>query len=230
MPAPKKPAKVIDGVHAGAAPAAPTSRPLITNRPFMAMDPMLNPTQGAGDTTEQPSSEPPKKPVAAHSVDRTAKDIMPSAELVEAAEKEDDIVETDETTPATKEAVPVEAADTPPTNEADEHKPALVPSSPEKPLKTIPSKAPDEDEAETDADLKADVPNTEEDAAAAQKLEIERHIAAGTYFVTINHRRHHRRTVLLVVVLMLIAAGVALDILLDMGVLKLPSLPHTNFF
>ena len=93
MPAPKKPAKVIDGVHAGAAPAAPTSRPLITNRPFMAMDPMLNPTQGAGDTTEQPSSEPPKKPVAAHSVDRTAKDIMPSAELVEAAEKEDDIVE-----------------------------------------------------------------------------------------------------------------------------------------
>ncbi len=229
MPAPKKPAKVIDGVHAGAAPAAPTSRPLITNRPFMAMDPMLNPTQGAGDTTEQPSSEPPKKPVAAHSVDRTAKDIMPSAELVEAAEKEDDIVETDETTPATKEAVPVEAADTPPTNEADEHKPVTASPPAEKPLKTTPSEAPDEAEAEADADLKADVPNTEEDAAAAQKLEIERHIAAGTYFVTINHRRHHRRAVLLVLFLVLLAAVIAFDVLLDMGTLELSGIPHTNF-
>ena len=229
MPAAKKPAKVIDGVHAGAAPAAPTSRPLITNRPFMAMDPMLNPTQGAGDTTEQPSSEPPKKPVAAHSVDRTAKDIMPSAELVEAAEKEDDIVEADETTPATKEAVPVEVADTPPTNEADQHKPVTASPPAEKPLKTTPSEAPDEAEAEADADLKADVPNTEEDAAAAQKLEIERHIAAGTYFVTINHRRHHRRTVLLVLFLVLLAAVIAFDVLLDMGTLELSGIPHTNF-
>jgi hypothetical protein len=230
MPAAKKPAKVIDGVHAGAAPAAPTSRPLITNRPFMAMDPMLNPNKEANDTVEQSSNAAPKKSTTTRTVDRTAKDIMPSTDPVETTETVDEVAETDENPAETKETVPAAPADVPSVHETDEHKPALVPSSPEKPLKTIPSKAPDEDEAETDADLKADVPNTEEDAAAAQKLEIERHIAAGTYFVTINHRRHHRRTVLLVVVLMLIAAGVALDILLDMGVLKLPSLPHTNFF
>ena len=229
MPAPKKPAKVIDGVHAGAAPAAPTSRPLITNRPFMAMDPMLNPTQGAGDTTEQPSSEPPKKPVAAHSVDRTAKDIMPSAELVETTETVDEVAETDENPADTKETVPAAPADVPSVHETDEHKPALVPSSAEKPLKTTPSEAPDEAEAEADADLKVDVPNTEEDAAAAQKLEIERHIAAGTYFVTINHRRHHRRTVLLVLFLVLLAAVIAFDVLLDMGTLELSGIPHTNF-
>ena len=228
MPAPKKPAKVIDGVHAGAAPAAPTSRPLITNRPFMAMDPMLNPTQGAGDTTEQPSSEPPKKPVAAHSVDRTAKDIMPSAELVEAAEKEDDIVEADETTPATKEAVPVEVADTPPTNEADQHKPVTASPPAEKPLKTTPSEAPDEAEAEADADLKVDVPNTEEDAAAAQKLEIERHIAAGTYFVPIGQVKRRRRAIAFIITCLLLATLVVLNILLDLDILTL-NLPHTNF-
>lgn len=230
MPAAKKPAKVIDGVHAGAAPAAPTSRPLITNRPFMAMDPMLNPNQEAADSAEQSSNAAPKKSAATHAVDRTAKDIMPSADLTEATEKVDEVVEADEKLADTKEAAPAEStepAEMPHADETDEHKPAAVSPPAEKPLKTTPSKTPD-DEAEAAVDLKVDVPNTEEDAAAAQKLEIERHIAVGTYFVPIGQARRRRLAIAFIITCLLLATLVLLNILLDLDILTL-NLPHTNF-
>jgi hypothetical protein len=54
--------------------------------------------------------------------------------------------------------------------------------------------------------------------------------AAGTYALPIGDARHRRFTGLLISMSLLIAGVVMLAILLDMELIKIPGVPHTNFF
>jgi hypothetical protein len=70
--------------------------------------------------------------------------------------------------------------------------------------------------------------SSEEDPEAARNLEIERHIAAGTYFVPIGQVKRRRRAIAFIITCLLLATLVVLNILLDLDILTL-NLPHTNF-
>lgn len=210
---PDKPARAIDAVHAGDAAPSSTSRPVIvTNRPYVTTDPMLNeissPEQNAGE--EKPSGESQDAPAPnvpkqeASPITHQVKAVAPSGE--HASDSDSDEPEGVSPPQVTMEPEP----------------------EPEKPAEEAKD---DEDDSETDGQItepsRANQANNEE---AARETEIEQAIIAETYFVPINRVRRHRRTVVFTLVIILLLLVVVLDILLDLGVLSLPGVWHTNFF
>lgn len=212
----KKSPKAIDAVQPGDTPPAPTSRPIIvSNHSYMKADPMLSSESGEEKPSNEPSAEPkeevPEQDVTPKSANIVAsnegKKLTPSAAVEEAAQSE-------------PEAPKPDAPEEKPKAPAPDDKPMEQPWDTEE-------KADESSEVvdEEDASL-----SPEEEANAAHEAELERHIEAGTYAVPINRvNRQHQRVVLIVLLLALLLL-IVLDGLLDMGILKVSGVPHTNFF
>lgn len=224
----KKPAKVMDTVHAGDTHPTPSARPvLVTNRPFMSVDPMLTAEQ-SGKGEEKPSGEPVAKPSdgpsGAPRLTREGKNLAPVINQVdEVAEQPASQDTTAQETVQNETSEPEKLAAPPSEAEQTVHHTGGIKITPPKhDTPEEPKDEPEEDETEAE--------NNEENPEAARNLELERHIAAGTYFVPIGQVKRRRRKVILLTVFILLAATLALDLLLDMEILKLDSIPHTSFF
>ena len=220
MAATKKSVQSLDGVKADSAPSS-TSRPVIvTNRPMMASDPMLSSTPESSDA-EKPSNEPVKTaPLAAGEkvINREAKNIAPVS--AEAASAE----ETSSVTDKTNESAESAQTDV-----------AKIPGEADRERKDVPGETSAENAAEPSknaepAQTEDENTSTEAPAASDRDLELEQLIAKGTYAVPIGQVKRRRRKVLLTMLFILLLVAVLLDVMLDMGMLALPGVPHTNFF
>ncbi|MGB4796387.1 MAG: hypothetical protein WBP23_04085 [Candidatus Saccharimonadales bacterium] len=225
MPAEKKPIKVMDGVHPGDTPPASSSRPvIITNRPILATDPMLN-IDGVDTSAEKPSGEP-----AVESSTRpklTGKNIAPQERTEE----------TDPPAPTSDEHNNVKSQNTAATDlPADGSTPPKEQNEVKTPSVNEESQAKPSTEGESEIATNTEFAEqtqkeeAEVDPKSAREIEIERHIAAGTYFVPIGQVKRRRRKVILLTMFILLAAILVLDLLLDMEILKLDFIPHTSFF
>ncbi len=219
MPAAKKPAKAVDIIQAGEAMPSPTSRPvLVTSRPIITADPMLSAEKRSQVVEgERASGDPAGSvvPVGETAVSRQAKTLTPLSPKNTTAEPD----VTEQESPGKGDGVGDEKD---PPADANPRKPAqLHPVTTDEP-------APDNDTTETtnaDSDKAEEPP--EEAVASDRELELERMIAAGTYFVPIGQAKR-RRILLTVIVGTILLAVIALNLLLDMNILTL-NLPHTNF-
>lgn len=106
-----------------------------------------------------------------------------------------------------------------------------TPSEPETSKSEASEPAQDDIQNPDDEDVEEPKKNTDENApTSARQAELEELIAKGTYAVPINALKHRRHMVVFEIVLLLLVLAVAgLDVLLDMGTLSLPGVPHTNF-
>jgi hypothetical protein len=240
MNTPKKPAKVMDAVHPVSAAASPTSRPIIIkNRDFMAADPMVHAIDAATMAAEEQSSGEPAKPVQPAGAQASALTNVGSEKTLQsastplapdaAAPSTEAATDPHEKTAAVTDTSHTDEAKLPAEAASPEHAGSAAQEHSKRAKITEPTVADvllakelnDGGEA-TDAD-------TTEAAPTTQELELEHHIAAGTYAVPIDTARRHRRTIVLIALAGLILAAVTLNILLDLSILNAPLLPHTNF-
>lgn len=201
----------------------------------MTVDPMLTAEQ-SGKGEEKPSGEPAAKPSdgpsGAPRLTREGKNLAPVINQVDEAEQpaaEDtpaqETVQNETSEPEKPAASPSEAEQT------VHHTGGIKITPPKHDTPEEPKDEPeDDDETEADTAGETEAENPEENPEAARNLELERHIAAGTYFVPIGQVKRRRRKVILLTVFILLAAILVLDLLLDMEILKLDSIPHTSFF
>ncbi len=90
-------------------------------------------------------------------------------------------------------------------------------------------------DAKSEGDEDKDIAETEEalktkTAEQIRQDELEDLVQKGTYAVPINQVARKRAVVLLTVFLVLILLAALVDLLLDMGLLTISGVPHTNFF
>ncbi len=231
MPASKKPTKVMDGVHPGDTPPPSSGRPVIvTNRPILTTDPMLS-TDAVDTGEEKPSGESAATPSGVPKFTHEAKDIAPQQATDETAEPESESKPESESAPEKPEVPPAEK----PEGEALSYKdkihitpPNEVKSTPDEESSEVKDDSDDSSEDDDSAATPEQAERAEEDPKTAKEHEIERHIAAGTYFVPIGQAKRRRMAIAFIVFLVLIATLIALNILLDLDILTL-NLPHTNF-
>lgn len=230
MPAPKKPARLIDAVHPGDTPPPTSSRPVVvTNRPILTTDPMLS-VEGIDNTgSEKPSGEAPVTPSGVPKITRSAKDIEPMAnkqletpqpsETAHESGMQESITNTGKQTPTLNSEKPEATGK------------QMGPAREKMKIEPLHEVRPSSDEDESEVKIEEQEPEStdkEEDPKSAQEMAIERHIEAGTYFVPIGQVKRRRRMLVTLIILTLLAVVVVVDLLLDMGLLTL-NLPHTNF-
>lgn len=234
---------------------------MVTNRSFIANDPMLVGTAK--------KAEPEDSVTAAH---RTVKTIQPvsagmqpvtpldnpsnpeSASVLKpleipdpkpseaaAAAEDSEPVSSGASEPSPAAETPASAAETPtlaapsepdkPSPAPEKPKPAEAEPKPEAaPEPEIPEAPLSESE---EAAKKADADSEAQAAEDAKNQKLEELIASGTYAVPINavQRKRSRMFVAAMCILALLLLVVLLDALLDVGIIKLPSvIPHTHFF
>ena len=206
-----KATKIVDIQAPSQVSASASGRPLlVANRPVMARDPMVT---ASDDVVAQ---NKPAEPIT-----RTAKIIKPLEPDAASSEPED------QTEMSAPPANPTASA----TNLAEERE-----TQPSAETAPVPVDDKDDGEPEVARDAAAEAAATEskaEEARMARDAELERLVASGKYFVPINavQRKRSRTYVLLLCASALLFGVVLLDVILDMGLVKLPlSLPHTNFF
>lgn len=237
MAKPESAPKVMDAVHPIGRRPSQTSRPVIlSNREYMATDPMLSVTDNSGEDAVMPKSEDKKATElsGAPEFDAKAEATGPKPESVVA-----DLKPVEEVQPEPLQA----EADTAVVSQnslSDAHVQAAekLESTPSEPFTT-----PETAEAETDDDetpnpepeatnepLQAQQPLGPNEAALhAREEEIEHHIAAGTYAVPINTVKRRRAQITVGILVVLLIILIALDLLADMSIITLPfGLPHTN--
>ncbi|MCA9328094.1 hypothetical protein KDA14_06200, partial [Candidatus Saccharibacteria bacterium] len=210
-------------------------RPIVGTRSYIASDPMLN-EQVDDSVAEKPSgveSTATKEAAAEEpAVNREAKNIKPITEI---SESKDTASEPD--MGALPKTDAVEDTDTKPSAPVEDIPDAAEPKLVKDESAAVPEITEDatssenEDTADGESSEVEEVPQQtpEDEAAAAREAELERHIAAGTYAVPIGQVKHRRQKMILIFVFVLLLAVVAVDVLLDMDILKLSSVPHTNF-
>lgn len=69
-----------------------------------------------------------------------------------------------------------------------------------------------------------------DDAEEKRRLELESMIAEGRYAVPIGQGARRRQRTAIVGIFLILLMFVALDVLLDAGIIDLPFIPHTSFF
>lgn len=199
--------KVIDAVHPGDTPPMSSSRPLVvTNRPFVKNDPMLSTNdQTPGKTPGVDYSKEPTENHSDTSVRRYTKDISPTSP--------DKSVTDDKLQP--------EVSST-----SDQEHDLQDSSTESKLLEPVDIVAADMPPASG----LADEVNEESGEDKQKRYEVERHIAAGTYFVPIGQVRRRRRAIFVVVFVVIILIVAAINVLLDLGIVHLTGIPHTTIF
>lgn len=97
------------------------------------------------------------------------------------------------------------------------------PAKPELTPETVPEDV-DKDIVETEEALQAKT------AEQVRQEELEALVQKGTYHVPINHVARTRAAVVFTTLLVIVLVLAILDLLLDMGLLKISGIPHTTFF
>ncbi len=245
------PPRVMDITHPKDVRPTSTSKPvLITNRPMIAEDPMI--TQAAREAAEKGAELPAGAPTApvippdeptvnrqaktvkpisvSHDDEATTKPAEPTAEL-EATPEPDAAITIEPPAKTTKEDEPAETtaiAEEAPTDAAPE--PATPDPKEELQVAETPSETAitglDVDDADTDEDDETR-PETPEEK---HTHDLEAHVAKGTYFVPINQVGKRRSRIIITIIIFVILGLLTLNLLLDMGILDIPGIPHTNYF
>jgi len=256
MPAkPSGPIKVMDITHPSNIQPDATSRPvLVPSRPMVVADPMIAQSavdvltkggaeKSAGDPTEMATRTPELI------VDRQAKTVNPD----EAVEPKD--TNADGPAPELPEPAEQVLAGVPPVDAEAVNK---VPASPiveiTKPTEATPvidvlppndtrKDAPNSEVAnplahsqstfeisESDEDESDDDTALEKTAEQKQAENIEKLVASRLYAVPIGKRAKRRARMLLVTLFVVLLALLTVDLMLDMGFLKISGIPHTTFF
>lgn len=252
MPAkPTGAAKIMDVTHPRNTQPDTTSRPVIvTNRPMIAADPMIAQSaadvltkSGAEKTTSQTevTSRGPELVVdretdAADTSLRVASSMKAATQVTSADEPtkiDDGLVGAPPVDRAAVKTIPkpvVEATgQTQTTLSSNDAKPENLPSEPDYRETTS---VPRSELAFTDADSEELVdedlrPQTDEQK---QQKAMEALIASGKYAVPIGRIAKRRARVVLLVISTILLILLAIDILLDMGIISLLGIPHTTFF
>jgi len=213
------------------APSA-TARPIIvTNRPVLASDPMM---VAASDAQPKEKSDTPEATIS-----RSAKTIAPiSKDIVvdhaEAEETKDTAPEQDDPS-ATPAKEPEEAAtpETPAKSEEPVEPKPEEPTPAESEPESDPESEPEPTEPARDVEAEQTAKEAKESEATAERMqELESLIEKGTYTVPINAVRRKRSRIFatIFIITTLVVAVIALDVLLDANIVKLPwNIPHTNF-
>lgn len=76
----------------------------------------------------------------------------------------------------------------------------------------------------------ATVPDEADDAADKEAANLEAIIAKGTYRVPIGAVKHRRERMVFWICFIVLLLLVTLNVLMDVGILSVPNLPHTTFF
>lgn len=251
---PAPPPQVMDITHPKNVRPSTNSRPvLVTNRPMIAEDPMI--AQAAREVVDknydQPAGAPsaPLIPAGEPVVNRQAKTITPinashadevSANAAEPVSEPagttdgvapvqlEEIDQKAATEDLVQEAEKLDSADFDASEKAPE--PKVAKQAPELQIVETPSEPPasdlviDGEDTETDGNTHPDTPEEK------QSHDLEALVAKGTYFVPINQVGKRRSRIMLTVIVFVLLALIALDILLDMGIINIPGLPHTTYF
>ena len=252
MPAkPSGPIKVMDITHPSNIQPDATSRPvLVPSRPMVVADPMIAQSavdvltkggaeKSAGDPTEMTARTPELI------IDRQAKTVTPD-EAIEPKDTNADVPAPELTEQELAGVPPVDAeavkkvpspiieitkpaettpvADVMPANDAQKDTPnteAVKPLAPSQ--STFEISESDEDESDDDTAL-------EKTAEQKQAENIEKLVASRLYAVPIGKRAKRRARMLLVTLFVVLLALLTVDLMLDMGFLKISGIPHTTFF
>lgn len=226
MATPKKSGQALDAVKAPGSPSA-SGRPLVvTNRPMMTADPMLNAstTEGGAKTVETASTAAPapSEKVVTHEI----RGIAP----IDSDAIKDDI-----------DASP-EASDTPPHAEVSTDD-DTIPGEDNREKNAIPGETagsgtlpiaatPDTDaasEVSTQAGPQGFAAASQQAVASDRELELEQLVQKGTYAVPIGQLKKRRRKIVWSLVLFILIVALACNILLDLELVSIESVPHTNF-
>jgi hypothetical protein len=259
MPERRKPTdlpKVMDVTHPANVQPSTTSRPVIvTNRPMIPEDPMINQAAQSAIDIEKPAGAPkeeeaPDVTSAPEISAREGKTIVPittdtEVETSKAEEKGKDAEaetphttitidtgleedggenehllaaeEPDKQTDALKEPVAPKATATKPVAEEASSKPE--PANEDTSFTAIPE----------DGQLDEGDPESKEKTAEEKRQEeLEEIIAAGTYRVPIGQVAKRRSRMVFTVIIIVLLLLALLDLALDMGLLTLSGVPHTN--
>ena len=227
MPAPKSTAQAVDTVKTVDLAPPSTSRPiLVTNRPMMTNDPMLSvPTDTA---TEKPSGQPIQTAQASSGetpINREAPHIAPIHN--ESAVLAEDPVGTDSSS-AEHVPQPKDSIDEPLPGESDREK-STIPDESE-----VAQPTQDTDQGQhaqkSDTGPSSDSGSKSSDTTTAsdRDLELEQIIAKGTFAVSIGQGKRRRRKRIVITLCILFVTVMVLDVLLDLGILDIPTIPHTN--
>jgi hypothetical protein len=208
--------KFIDIKSADETTPSSTSRPVIvTNRPVLGNDPMMN---AGGDTTDTKPAQP---------MTRSAKTIKPvSADMVAKDKQEAPAAEaaTEPVAADVPEAPAAAESETPAETPATEPEPAA--KAEEEPDTAMPATRDAAAESQAD-EAKA---TAEAEAAEARQNELENLIASGKFTAPINaaHRKRSRMiAIVLCLVALLLAVAVA-DAAVDAGLVTVDGVPHTD--
>jgi hypothetical protein len=206
-----KPTKIADIKGPNKVVPSATARPIIVgNGPALTNDPMMT-----------PGGPEKKDEVPTETLSHTAKVLVPvSTPPAQESETAEAAPETSET----PEAPPAESDSSEPTPETES-------DAAETPTVAI-------KEESTEEDLDPEATKTAAEAVAAEakakrEAELEAIIESGKYAVPINavQRKRSRITTILLCVLAVVLLVALLDVVADVGVVKLPSsVPHTHFF
>lgn len=240
-----EPSKVMDVTHPSNVRPSTTSRPVIvSNRPMIPEDPMINQAALSAIDIEKPAGAPKDAagvPLpSAPEVDRKGKTIIPAVatnEKNEPVAPNEDKSSVDTPTPAQSVANADVQEPSEENSAPKDFVPALSPSeaidAPEKEQSTHASDREnrpsfsgisgttdlDEDEEESKTKSKED----------KRQEELETLIAAGTYHVPIGQVAKRRGRIVMGIILIILLLVVAVDLSLDMGLFTVAGLPHTNF-
>lgn len=256
---PLEPAKVMDVTHPHTAQPSTTSRPVIvTNRPMIDVDPMIaqsavdvltkSSAEKTGDSHSglarhtpelvierqtQPSAEADEGAALAAVPLAAVADVDTPMQTIDADHTSTGVPSLDpkvETAKLGQAAEPLEAGKPVRATEGEKKTETQV-SSPASSDNTPMSIQPESDVIKSDTNDTTDE-ETEQEKTAEQKQadNIEKLIASGFYKVPIGRAATRRAHRFLLAIFILLLVLVVVDILLDLGIIKLPSLPHTTFF
>ena len=207
MNGPKQPPKVMDFVHPHQVQPSATSRPgIISSRPYMKNDPMLQVINSSNNIAGAPAITTVETDISAKqegsNEHETPAEPGVGSELV--AGESHDVAE-----PKTVQSVePIATEET----SITEQEPAEV-----------------EENVPEDGSAVQETEHANKSGADAHDEEIERHIAAGTYAVPINSHSRRRRKIWGTILIVIFIILVATNIVADMNIISVPSwLPHTN--
>lgn len=251
--APKKPAgKVFDVRRPGKALASPTSRPVIVGHKPEAQQAQIavsgvgeSPLLGRRKVQISPANQAESEPKPGKSPDFnsfTSKEIAPAEAEVESLATvalegvvgppvlPKELDKADQAPAPTAELEP-QTVDTSAdaTKTESDNIPTLEPEKPEPPVMAEEMPQDSTSVPETDD---AEVSPSKQEAPPAPEPKIEPLFDESGAIIVSHHghyHRHHGLKVFALILLILILAAIGIDILLDLGILTLPGVPHTDY-
>lgn len=226
--------KVMDVSSPGEAMPSPTKRPVIvTNRSMVNADPMVAPlstptTDVASDSVPQAD---PVSPVPETSQEEKGCQLGTDTEVVASSPtepvdaSEDAKTKSQPSTRKEKVLTPLPSVDSDPIDstsdvDTDSQQTSATPQT-------------DDGDNEAVQDLRQKyqgekVPDSDIEAAA-REAELMEIVERGTYKLPLGQRRKHTERAIIAVFVLSLIALLVINILLDLGTLELPGVPHTDF-